>query len=58
MPTVRNGGATSGNSSVFSLSSANMPKMTSATIATTVIERPLDREIRDEHEWIAHCRSL
>ena len=41
MPTVSHGGATSGNSSVFSLSSANMPKTTSATIATTVIERRL-----------------
>src|SRR4051812_25684195 len=37
-PTVRNGGATSGNSSVFSLSSANNPKITIATIATTVIK--------------------
>ena len=41
MPTVSHGGATSGNSSVFSLSSANRPKTTSATIATTVIERRL-----------------
>ena len=37
MPTVTNGGATSGNSSVLSLNSAKMPKTTSATIATTVM---------------------
>ena len=36
-PTVSQGGATSGNSSVFSLSSANMPNSASATIATMVI---------------------
>ena len=37
MPTVRNCGVTSGNSSVLSLSSAKIPKITIATIATTVI---------------------
>jgi hypothetical protein len=36
-PTVNHGGATSGNSSVLSLKSANAPKMTSATIVTTVM---------------------
>src|SRR5262249_11736603 len=37
MPTVSQGGATSGNSSVLSRTSAKMPKMTIDTIATTVI---------------------
>src|SRR3954467_391161 len=37
MPTVSQGGATSGNSSVLSFTSAKMPKMTIDTIATTVI---------------------
>src|SRR5260221_269696 len=37
MPTTTTGGATSGNSSVFSLSNANKPNTTSATIATTVM---------------------
>src|SRR5437868_13846448 len=37
MPTMTTGGATSGNSSVLSLSSANKPNTTSATIETTVI---------------------
>jgi hypothetical protein len=36
-PTVSHGGATSGNSSVLSFSSAKRPKMTSATIETMVI---------------------
>src|SRR5215831_1303028 len=37
MPTVRNCGVTSGNSSVLSVSRANVPKITSVTMATTVI---------------------
>src|SRR5215831_19683392 len=37
MPTVRNSGFTSGNSSVFNVSSANVPKITSVSMATTVI---------------------
>src|SRR5215467_12405130 len=37
MPTVRNCGVTSGNSSVFSVNRANVPKITSVTMATTVI---------------------
>ena len=36
MPTVTNGGATSGNSSVLSLSSAKRPNTTSVSIATMV----------------------
>src|SRR5689334_10716923 len=36
-PTVNHGGATSGNSSVLSFISANMPKITRATMLTTVI---------------------
>src|SRR5438270_6830390 len=37
MPTVTTGGATSGNSSVLSFSSANRPNTTSVTIETTVM---------------------